>query len=48
MQDTRFSFPPASDTACRMTLTVSKMQRRAAGWGENTMAFPALMAISAL
>ena len=48
MQETRFSFPPASAMACRMTLTVSRMQRRAVGWGENTMALPALMAISAL
>ena len=48
MQETRFSLPPASAMACRMTLTVSRMQRRAVGWGENTMALPALMAISAL
>ena len=48
MQETRFSLPPVSATACRMTLTVSRMQRRAVGWGENTMALPALMAISAL
>ena len=39
---------PAPSAARRTTFTVSKIQFRALGWGENTMGLPAFRQIMAL